>query len=515
MGQGPGGNSRAGYRGKDDTLKIIDTSTLSPSSLTSSESLWVYNGLDTMVTAEVLEALLPQLNENTAATYKFSRDLQGAILEMNCRGILIDEDRRQSLLRQYREDIIRLSDNLNRLIREGIGFQFEITRARKNPWPSDHQLQTLFFDVMGFKEIRKRNAQGEMVRTVDRDALEKLEGNFYAEPIVRHLYALRELGKKCSFLSTAIDADGRIRTSFNIAGTNTGRLASSFSDFGTGGNLQNIENRLRAIFIAEPGYKFCNIDLEQSDARVVGAIHWNLFRDPHYLDLCESGDLHTGVARIAFRDLPWTQDPRSDRVIANGNFYREFSYRDAAKRLGHGTNYQGQPDKMSRATHIPKAAIVNFQQEYLTTFPAFTMWWEHTQNTLRDKGHLTTFLGRQRCFFGHWKDPATLREAIAYEPQSVTAETINRGLLNIWKANKVQLLNQVHDSVLFQFPEKQEDKIVPWALKQIEQTIFLKDSREFKIPAEAKTGWNWSDDPTDPNALKKWSPNGVRVHRTV
>lgn len=495
-------------------MKIFDTSTLTPSFLNSSESLWIYNGLDTMVTAEVLEALLPQLNENTSTTYTFSRALQGAILEINCRGILIDEERRQNLLRQYREDIILLSDNLNRLIREGVGFQFEISRTRKNPWPSDHQLQTLFFDVMGFKEIRKRNAAGEMVRTVDRDALEKLEGNFYAEPIVRHLYALRELGKKCSFLSTSIDGDGRLRTSFNIAGTNTGRLASSFSDFGTGTNLQNIENRLRAIFIADPGYKFCNIDLEQSDARVVGAIHWNLFRDPSYLNLCESGDLHTGVSRVAFPYLPWTGEAGNDRRIANGRFVREFSYRDAAKRLGHASNYQGEPPKISRATHIPIGAIKNFQASYFESFPSFYLWWEWVQNTLRDKGHFTTLLGRQRCFFGHWKDPATLREAIAFEPQSVTAETINRGLLDLWKSDRVQLLNQVHDSVLFQFPEELEDEIVPWALGIVEQEIALKEGRAFKIPAEAKTGWNWSDDPSDPDALKKWNPNARSLPRT-
>lgn len=487
-------------------MRIIDTAHLTPSALSSSESLWVYNGLDTMVTLEVLDSLLPQLNEQTRETYSFSRALQGPILEMNCRGLRVDEERRQSLLRSYREDIIYLSDNLNRLLREGIGFQFEITRSRTNPWPSDHQLQTLFFDVMGFKEIRKRNTNGEMVRTVDRDALERLEGNFYAEPIVRHLYALRELGKKCSFLSTSIDSDGRLRTSFNIAGTNTGRLASSFSDFGTGTNLQNIENRLRAIFIPDPGYKFCNIDLEQSDARIVGAIHWNLFRDARYLDLCESGDLHTGVSRIAFPYLPWTNNATDDRSIANGRFYREFSYRDASKRLGHGTNYQGQPDKMARATHIPKSVIQDFQMEYLESFPAFQMWWSHVANTLRDRGHFTTLLGRQRCFFGHYKDPATIREAIAFEPQSVTADTINRGLLTLWKHDKIQLLNQVHDSVLFQYPEKNEAEIIPWALKVIEQTIKLKDGRDFMIPAEAKTGYNWSDDPTDPNSLKKWSP---------
>src|SRR5947199_346555 len=81
--------------------------------------------------------------------------------------------------------------------------------------------------------IYKLTDEGERRLTVDRKALEKIEGYFYAEPIVRHLYLLREHGKKISFLNTAVDGDGRLRTSFSIAGTTTGRLASSFSEFGT------------------------------------------------------------------------------------------------------------------------------------------------------------------------------------------------------------------------------------------------------------------------------------------
>jgi DNA polymerase-1 len=494
-------------------VRIIKTQDLSADKpLDFTDQLLVYNGLDACITYEILDKLLPQLRPETRATYDFSRSLQGVILDMNTRGLRVDEDRRQSLLRQYRTETVQLSEQLNRIIREGVGFQFEISPNRKHDWPSDAQLCKLFYDYMGIPAIFKLTDEGERRLTVDRKALEKLEGYFYAEPIVRHLYVLREHAKKIQFLSTSIDPDGRLRTAFNIAGTTTGRLASSLSDMGTGTNLQNVENRLRSVFISDPGYKFCNIDLEQSDARVCGAIHWNLFRDSRYLDLCESGDLHTGVSRIAFPNLPWTGG-RSDRDIANGRFYREFSYRDASKRLGHGTNYQGEPPKMARETHIPVGDIERFQRAYLPNF-AFERWWEWVADQVKSSGVITTMLGRRRKFFGHPKDPDTIRAAIAYEPQSVTADTINRGMLNVWLANRVQLLLQVHDSILFQFPEEQEDEIVPWALGLVQQRMVLKGGREFMIPAEAKVGWNWSDDRNDPDALRKWPEKGTRK-RTV
>ncbi len=489
-----------------DQMKIINTASLTPESMpsTQTERLWIYNGLDCCVTAEVLEDLLPQLTPDTQNIYNLSRDLQGPILEMNMRGVIIDEERRKSLLHTYREEVNIVALQLNRIIREGIGWQFEIGKTRKNPWPSDDQLQTLFFEVMGIAEITKRNAAGDRVRTVDRNALEKLEAYFYAEPIVRHLYLLREHAKRISFLSTAIDADGRLRTSFNIAGTTTGRLASSFSDFGTGTNLQNVENRLRSCFISDSGYKFGNIDLEQSDSRVCGAIHWNLFRDSRYLDSCESGDLHTSVARIAYRNLPWNGNLADDRRVANGKFYRDFTYRDASKRLGHGSNYQGEPTTMSRETHIPKGDIEHFQRQYFTAFPAFQDWWKYVEQQIKIKGTLTTMLGRPRRFFGHPNDPETIRKAIAYEPQSVTADVIDRGMLALWREDICHLLLQVHDSILFQYREEDEDWIIQKALSKIGQVVHLKGGRDFIIPAEAKVGWNWSDDKDDPDALRTW-----------
>ena len=492
-------------------MRKITTRTVDPDRLSHNDALWVYNGLDVCITHEVLGALIPQLSPTTSTTYRFSRDLQGPILEMNTRGLRVDLWRRDEVLADYRTKMVLLEQQLDALVRDGIGFaEWRATSS----WRSNKDMCALLYDTLGLPIQWKRSASSERARTADRDALEALECYMLAEPIIRHIFALRDLGKKVSFLQTAVDPDGRLRTSFNIAGTTTGRLASSYSDFGTGTNLQNVENLLRSVFVADPGMKLCNIDLEQGDSRGVGAIHWNLFRDGRYLDACESGDLHTEVARGAFRHLPWTDQPSEDRAIANQLFYRSFTYRDAAKRLGHGTNYQGQADKMSRATHIPITHIKSFQQNYLEKFPAFPLWWRWVQEALRDTRQITTILGRQRHFLGDWKDAETIRQAVAYEPQSITADTIDRGLLALWRANRVQLLLQVHDSVLFQFHEHLEDEVVPWAIAQIEQTVTLKGGRQFMIPGEGKVGWNWSDDKSNPDALRKWSDPARPQRRT-
>ena len=66
-----------------------------------------------------------------------------------------------------------------------------------------------------------------------------------ARTIIEYMTYMRDIKKRLEVIKTAIDSDGRMRTSYNIAGTTTGRFSSSFSEFGTGGNLQNIEEGLR------------------------------------------------------------------------------------------------------------------------------------------------------------------------------------------------------------------------------------------------------------------------------
>src|SRR5215469_1528404 len=117
-------------------MKIIRTASLKSHDLNPTDQLCAYNGLDCCITYEVLERLLPQLSSTTRVTYDFSRALQGPVLDMNSRGIRIDEERRQAVIEDYRRIIWDLTDSLNGILREGIGFEFEVARTRKWAYPS-------------------------------------------------------------------------------------------------------------------------------------------------------------------------------------------------------------------------------------------------------------------------------------------------------------------------------------------------------------------------------------------
>lgn len=515
--------------------RIVQTGDITPQTkLSDRDREYIYNGLDSCVTLEVLEECLELVDNTSGATYDFSRRLQGPILEMSLRGTKIDQALRQQVLLQTRREITQIERQLNTILEEGVGV--------KMSWRSNEQLKNLMYNVFQLKPIRKRNANGLMRPTVNRDALERLKFYMIAEPICNHILKLRELDKRRQLLETGIDQDGRLRTSYNIAGTNTGRLSSSASDFGTGTNTQNIDRKLRQIFIADPGMKLANIDLEQADARNVGAIIWNLFYATHgpeyagaYLDMCESGDLHTRVCRMAWPNLAWPEDEALWRSIADDIAYRGDTYRDLAKKLGHGTNYYGTPRTMAIHAKTKTSIIEDFQRNYFSAFPSIGTfdkdlrlsesaapenWHDSVRWQLIHGGYLTTtHFNRRRFFYGRKADPRTVRQAIAYEPQSMTADEIDTGILNIWGRNSIELLIQVHDNILFQFPEHLENEIIPWAIEALTVTLELSGGRQFAVPVEAKTGWNWGDCRMDkngevsdnPNGLIKWTGNDKRV----
>lgn len=476
------------------TLKIIRTDQLTEGG-SASELLWIYNGLDCCVTHEVFGVIEPQLDPVTRKTYEFELALQAPVLEMKMRGVKVDLQRRDDIVAELSKTLGSIESNLRRILSEGIGIS-ELN------WRSPVQLQNLFYNVLRLPEVKFKGRV-----TVNRGALEKLESHFLARPIINHILALRDISKKIGVLRTEIDPDGRIRTSYNIAGTSTGRFSSSLADFGTGTNLQNIEKKLREIFIADPGMKFAQLDAEQGESRLVGAIEWNLFGDPRYLDACESGDLHTSVCRLAWGDaVRWTGDKLADRELAEQPFYREHSYRHMAKVLGHGTNYNGKPATMALHTKLDRGLIEQFQGAYFRAFPAHLQWHGHVAGTLLKDGHLTSLYGRRRWFFGRRDDDSTLREAIAFDPQSSLGDILNQGMLQVWRLRRVQLLLQIHDAILVQYPEGQETQIIPLLVDAISVPLSLRDGRRLVLPYEVKTGWNWGDfSEANPEGLKKYN----------
>jgi len=483
-------------------VRIIRTHEQSPNSVSDQfEREQIYNGLDCAITLEVLESILPQLDEHTEPTYAFSRALQGPALDMRLRGVLVDAARKAEVIDEFYTQIDILDRQLHRIVCDGVGL------LRFN-WRSNDDLKDLFYTRLGLPEIRKKGSV-----TTDRKALEKLWLYIRARQIVNHILKMRDLAKKISVLQTDIDNDGRMRTSYNIAGTSTGRFSSSFSEFGTGGNLQNVEESLRSIFIADAGYKFAKLDAKAGESYCVGGIEWNLFKDGRYLDAVESGDIHTAVARICWPNLGWTGNIGRDKNIAEQPYYRHYTYRFMCKKLGHGSNYGGEPDTLAAQAELPVRVVQQFQPTYFAAFPSHLSWQGWVASEIKRTGKLVTLTGRKRHFLGRRNDPSTVREAIAYDPQGSLADIVNTGMLRVWRSRRAILMMHDHDATTWMYPTEHEDEVVSFLQENLVHEIPLAHGRTLRIPYDCKTGWNKGDydSQTNPDGLKDYKGSDKRT----
>jgi hypothetical protein len=377
------------------------------------------------------------------------------------------------------------------------------------PWLKTH----------GIPEYKSRNVKGEYTPAVDREALEKIikaAGDeklaaTIAAPFAHVCLAISDLSKSLGFLNCKLEK-GLFKASFGAV-TETGRLASRQNAQGFGSNAQNVTPKLRHIFIAPPGEKFVVCDYAQIESRIVAAICFRLFGLENYIAATESGDLHSLAASMVWPDLAWPQDftiewcikhgafpkdlLKAAKKLASAPFYRGKSRRDVSKTLGHGTSYCGKPPQMSKHSHIEVKLIEHYQEVFFSAFPEIAKWHRWVAEQVQTVGEITTMLGRTRRFFGRPNDDSTIREAVAYEPQSVAADYCNRALLRLHNmGNKFPAVIRLskHDELVVSCKEADEELVLDIMREQMEERIMLTapngKQREWFVPAEAESGWN-------------------------
>ena len=97
----------------------------------------------------------------------------------------------------------------------------------------------IFYRQLGIQPVLHKKTKKSTLNVTSFETLKKRAP--WATPIFDSLEKIRSIGVFIShFLDMPLSPDGRIRTSFNIAGTDTFRWSSSSNPFGEGTNLQNI-----------------------------------------------------------------------------------------------------------------------------------------------------------------------------------------------------------------------------------------------------------------------------------
>ncbi len=452
---------------------------------------WVYCAMDSCTTKEIHPKVLSLLSDDAHLIYNFERACQAPALDLMHRGFLIDRVKALTILDELDTTYAELEIYLNSMA-------FVIWGDSLNPQSSD-QMTHFFYEMPSPKSKfnpgfmfppQYSSSKGRKHISCDAENLEKIRDRYTdAEPIVRCILAMRDINGQRKVFKSGISDDGRLHSSYNVGSTETGRWSSSKNVFGRGTNAQNVTPRMRRAFVSDPGFKLGNSDLSQAESFVVAYEA----QDDSYIQACESGDLHTAVCRMVWPELAWGSRP--DREIADQIFYRTFSYRDMTKRGGHALNYYAKAWTIAKSLKISKDKADEFNSRYFNIFSGIRRWHGEIQRELQSTARLRTCFGRERTFYGRLRDDATLREAIAFLPQSTVGDLLNLALYFVWlrHRDRIQLLAQVHDSIVYEFDYPYGVSVsssTGLVEKEMKIPLTIHD-RTFTIPVETKVGYDW------------------------
>lgn len=428
--------------------------------------LWHYNCLDTTVTFECAEAIIQELKEfKTWEFYKNnSHKLIVPLMEMQRRGVRIDLVKRK-----------KIDDNLQGELEAMQRRLVTVVGHDLNP-NSPKQMQNFLYDELKLPPQRNRKT-GNL--SADTDAIEFLAKRF-PNPVFSLVLDIRKVRKLLStYIRAPLDADGRIRCSYVITGTKTGRLSSRESIYGSGTNLQNVPRGeiVRSIFIPDRGKRFIDADLSQAEARVVAALAEEGRLQAIFEDA--GGDIHKRNAAMVFEKR--VEDITKDE-------------RQLAKTLVHAANYGIGARTFSKHIGSSEGRARELLNKYYASYPRIKCWHLEVEDQLRKSRILRTPMGRARMFFGRWS-PELVRSAIAYVPQSTVGDILNAGLIQAYNnlPPEWDCALQVHDNVVLQVPIEAANMHIYKFIKHYFERSITINRTKLTIPVEIKTGDNWAN----------------------
>ena len=389
---------------------------------------------------------------------------------------------------------------------------------------SPKQMKALFYEDLKQPVIFTRATKDKAATpTLGDEALVKIAlREPLLKPLITAISDIRTLGIFLSnFLLAPLDEDGRMRCSYNIGGSASGksapktyRLSSSENAFGGGANLQTIPSEkskslnkakargtiallgdpyaypnLRTMFIPDPGKTFFDGDLDRADLQVVC---WEADDEMLKIALRQGIDVHLLNAFV----LQDKGIPPMEELVETHPKYPDHrgplkSLREFAKTFCHGTNYLGQPRTMSAHTGWTVHAIEKSQNLWFAAHPGIKKWHERVIAQVSRHRFVENRFGYRWYIFD--RTESIMPEAVAWIPQSTVSVVINRiwraldpwGFDGLYRDRDIEVSLQTHDSLSGQFPTEKKAAAIQEILRCGRVVIPYEDP--LVIPFSVKT----------------------------
>lgn len=433
--------------------------------------------------ADVPLRLLPILQQRLAAdglealNAEVETPLIEVLAELEHVGVRVDVARLAELSSEYTGRLQKLREEIEELAGHPLNID------------SPKQLAELLFNELKLPVLKKTKTGA----STDASVLEELAP---LHPLPAKIVEYRQYSK---LLGTYIDAlpllvnakTGRVHTSLSQVGAATGRLSSSNP------NLQNIPVRtregreIRSAFTAgEPGWLLLAADYSQIELRILAHC---------------SGD---ATLRAAFARDDDVHQLVASQVYGVGLDAVTGEMRRHAKAVNFGIIYGQSPFGLAKSINVSQDEAAKFIETYFAKYPGVLEFLTHTLVECRERGFVSTLLGRRRAIEGVRPVPPGLREpktgalrqlnlpertAVNAVIQGTAADLIKVAMIRVYRrlrecGSPARMLLQIHDELLFETPPEVAPALAALVREEMSGVMDL----AVPLKVDVKLGPNWA-----------------------
>lgn len=395
-------------------------------------------------------------------------------------GILIDENYLHKLDQQYTVLLDKIRAEIDELAApfwDPVAYQ-EMTGSKSTPKAfnpgSPQQMAWMVFDRL------KLNPRIRKGRSTDKEILKSIEN---PPALITKVLEYRNVQKEHSTyvigLLNARDEDGRVRTTFSLHITATGRLSSKEPNIQNQPSANGVGN-IRKAFLPRPGYVFAEIDYSGAELRWLAV----LSKCPVLSDVFMQGrNLHKETATNIFGE----HFTKQQKMIA--------------KALNFGIAYGREANSIAETFNIPNSEAQEYIDSWFRAYHGAADYLHWCDDQVKQGSYMVSPFGRRRRF--GLVSPATLKslqnESRNFAIQSASSDLLLTCAMECEKELREKydtyIVNLIHDSMLLEIPA--DPKIVRAVGQICYEAMTTAPKRLFDIDlpfkADFEIGKNWSD----------------------
>jgi len=277
----------------------------------------------------------------------------------------------------------------------------------------------------------------------------------------------------------------RVHTSFLLAATTTGRLASSDP------NLQNIPiksedgKNIRKAFVAEKDHVLISADYNQIEMRILA-------------DLADVKEL-----KKAFKNNEDIHSLTASQIFNIDIKKVSEDQRRKAKAINFGIIYGISQYGLAKQINVSNYEAEEFLKSYFAKFPEIKVYMDQTIKFCRKSGYVNNIFGRKSHFLNindknynvrNFQERAAINAPIQGSASEIMRLAMIRldKRLNNEKKQKTNMLLQIHDELIFETHKNEEKRISKIIVEEM-SSVANSDQHSFSIPltVDLNTGDNW------------------------